>query len=172
LGAVQFVCPPLKARRARSFTIGYEVGVSKLPHIQLLRGFAALSVVAFHAQSDAAIVAARLGKSFARSDAFPWLSGVDIFFVISGFIMVYATGRSFSSARASQGFLSHRIARIVPLYWGDHDCVSCGGALRTSASQQRISGAALRHRLLPLHSRNAPGRTRPAPLFARLNAEL
>ena len=48
---------------------------------------------------------------------FPWLAGVDIFFVISGFIMVYASSRWFGSARAPRVFLAHRIARIVPLYW-------------------------------------------------------
>jgi exopolysaccharide production protein ExoZ len=91
--------------------------VSKLAHIQLLRAFAALCVVAFHAQSDAALLAARLGSGFARGELFPWLAGVDIFFVISGFIMVYASSRWFGSARAPQVFLAHRIARIVPLYW-------------------------------------------------------
>ena len=52
-----------------------------------------------------------------RSDAFPWLAGVDIFFVISGFIMVYASSRWFGSAQSPRVFLAHRIARIVPLYW-------------------------------------------------------
>ena len=91
--------------------------MSKLPHIQLLRAFAALCVVAFHAQNDASVVAARLGKAFTRSEAFPWLAGVDIFFVISGFIMVYASARLFGSAQGPRIFLAHRIARIVPLYW-------------------------------------------------------
>ena len=97
--------------------MGYEIGVSKLPHIQILRAFAALCVVAFHAQSDAAVVAARLGTDFARSAVFPWLAGVDIFFVISGFIMVYASSRWFGSPRGPRVFLAHRVARIVPLYW-------------------------------------------------------
>jgi exopolysaccharide production protein ExoZ len=91
--------------------------VSKLAPIQILRAFAALCVVVFHAQSDAAVVGARLGTGFVRSDALPWLAGVDIFFVISGFIMVYASSRWFGSARAPRVFLAHRIARIVPLYW-------------------------------------------------------
>jgi exopolysaccharide production protein ExoZ len=91
--------------------------VSKLAPIQILRAFAALCVVVFHAESDAAVVGARLGTGFVRSDALPWLAGVDIFFVISGFIMVYASSRWFGSARAPRVFLAHRIARIVPLYW-------------------------------------------------------
>ncbi len=37
--------------------------------------------------------------------------GVDLFFVIGGFIMCYATQRS------GDGFLAKRIIRIVPLYW-------------------------------------------------------
>jgi exopolysaccharide production protein ExoZ len=91
--------------------------VSKLPYVQLLRAFAALCVVAYHAQNDALVVAARLGASFARSDIFPWLAGVDTFFVISGFIMVYASSRWFGSVRAPRVFLARRIARIVPIYW-------------------------------------------------------
>ena len=106
-----------RVRGAQSIAIGYEGRVSKLPHVQLLRAFAALCVVAFHAQNDASVVAARLGRAFTRSEAFPWLAGVDIFFVISGFIMVYASARLFGAAQGPRIFLAHRIARIVPLYW-------------------------------------------------------
>lgn len=41
-------------------------------------------------------------------------SGVDIFFVISGFIMIYVSRRG---ERSAGRFLAHRIIRIVPLYW-------------------------------------------------------
>src|SRR3954451_25277970 len=41
-----------------------------------------------------------------------WL--VNLFFVISGFIMVYTT---FSRPTRPAEFLCNRIARIVPLYW-------------------------------------------------------
>jgi peptidoglycan/LPS O-acetylase OafA/YrhL len=44
-------------------------------------------------------------------------AGVDLFFVISGFVMVYSSERLFG-AQASPGiFMRHRVARIVPLYW-------------------------------------------------------
>ncbi len=42
--------------------------------------------------------------------------GVDLFFVISGFIMVFATGPA-RGARPAGQFLVRRIIRIVPLYW-------------------------------------------------------
>ncbi len=49
-------------------------------------------------------------------------SGVDIFFVISGFVMAYTTQNTFETAMrgrfdAGLGFLAKRILRIVPLYW-------------------------------------------------------
>lgn len=70
--------------------------------IQYLRAFAALAVVLFHA-------AERSGYAFAIGAA-----GVDVFFVISGFIMwVIVARRPVSPGR----FLAERIRRIVPVYW-------------------------------------------------------
>ncbi|WP_337267550.1 acyltransferase family protein [Oryzifoliimicrobium ureilyticus] len=70
--------------------------------IQYLRAFAALAVVVFHA-------AERAGSHFAIGAA-----GVDVFFVISGFIMwVIAERRAVSP----QSFIIDRIIRIAPSYW-------------------------------------------------------
>jgi len=44
-------------------------------------------------------------------------SGVDLFFVISGFIMVYTSYSSFSKPKASISFIRRRAIRIVPIYW-------------------------------------------------------
>jgi exopolysaccharide production protein ExoZ len=71
--------------------------------IQYLRGFAAFGVLVFHA-------AERAGWSFGVGAA-----GVDVFFVISGFIMWVVTYRR---PLSPTGFLVRRIQRIVPLYWG------------------------------------------------------
>jgi exopolysaccharide production protein ExoZ len=43
--------------------------------------------------------------------------GVDILFVISGFIMVYVSAPMPGQAGAPRVFLLRRICRIVPLYW-------------------------------------------------------
>ena len=84
-----------------------------LDNIQVLRALAALSVILFHVQGELA------HRGF--DDPFPDLAlgaiGVDIFFVISGFIMVYASTRSFAAPGAGRLFLVRRITRIVPLYW-------------------------------------------------------
>ena len=75
--------------------------------IQYLRGIAALMVVWHHA----------LGLIPGLNQVFPWdfgVSGVDIFFVVSGFIMVVTTA---NSTVTPWQFLRRRIVRVVPLYW-------------------------------------------------------
>jgi exopolysaccharide production protein ExoZ len=82
-----------------------------LTSIQTLRAVAAIGVVLVHAGYDAA------GYSGVR-----WLEtagdlgrvGVDIFFVISGFIMYLTACRTTMSP---QSFVAERISRIAPLYW-------------------------------------------------------
>ncbi len=74
-------------------------------------------VAVHHVQPDAAMLALQGGTSFVRSDILPWMAGVDIFFVVSGFIMVHASGKLFGRPGAAKLFLERRIARIVPLYW-------------------------------------------------------
>lgn len=49
--------------------------------------------------------------------AVPWTAGVDLFFVISGFIMLLLTEGRFGSPRSASLFLRRRVARILPAYW-------------------------------------------------------
>lgn len=74
--------------------------------IQILRGLAALLVVAHHAILQLSIT--NKSRIIFPLGAF----GVDIFFIISGFV-IYVTG---DNLKASE-FLARRIARVVPLYW-------------------------------------------------------
>ena len=91
--------------------------MKQIGSIQILRALAALMVVFGHAQDDALNEAFKAGIAFAQDHALPWVSGVDLFFVISGFIMVHASERLFASRGAARSFLSRRVIRIVPLYW-------------------------------------------------------
>ena len=43
--------------------------------------------------------------------------GVDIFFIISGFIMTYTSLKMYKKPHAIQTFLKKRLIRIIPLYW-------------------------------------------------------
>ena len=44
-------------------------------------------------------------------------SGVDLFFVISGFVMVYSSETLFGTKGAAIVFFTRRLARIAPPYW-------------------------------------------------------
>jgi len=85
--------------------------------IQILRAVAALMIVFSHAQNDALLEALKAGSAFSRFTWLPLDAGVDLFFVISGFIMVHASDRVFAMPGAASKFISRRLIRIVPLYW-------------------------------------------------------
>ena len=81
--------------------------------IQALRFLAALLVVITHATFYAT---ERLGGG-----EFVWNNGgrgVDIFFIISGVVMVISSRRLIENKDGWKLFVTKRLQRIVPLYWG------------------------------------------------------
>jgi len=83
-----------------------------LNNLQALRAFAVLNVVLFHAILKAWSYGHEV-NIFSHHKGWGQ-NGVDIFFVISGFVMVYTQSRKPKSAKE---FFVNRIARIVPIYW-------------------------------------------------------
>jgi exopolysaccharide production protein ExoZ len=90
----------------------------RLDGVQILRALAAVAVVSLHFTQQI---------GFYDHAGQPWLlrsgislvgaSGVDIFFVISGFIMYYTKKELAGGASASLNFLKRRAIRILPTYW-------------------------------------------------------
>ena len=83
--------------------------------IQILRAIAALLVVIFHLR----IVE---GKNASGEPLLPqWFDfgdgGVDLFFVISGFVMITITAGCYQSPAGAGRFLAKRAWRILPPYW-------------------------------------------------------
>jgi exopolysaccharide production protein ExoZ len=86
--------------------------------VQILRFIAAMLVAVMHVTQAISIHITGMGESHYWA---PGTAGVDIFFVISGFVMVMST-RGLPSGgparkRAAWIFMKRRILRIVPLYW-------------------------------------------------------
>ena len=78
--------------------------------IQYLRGLAALMIACLHALAQVPAHAPLLQQSgLGRLNL---AGGLDVFFVISGFIMVHA-----DHDRGPLEFMRRRLIRIVPLYW-------------------------------------------------------
>ena len=84
----------------------------KLNNIQMLRAFAAVSVVIYHTN----IILPHMRYYFGGY-------GVDVFFVISGYIMARILDPA--SGSSSDFFLRRRILRIVPPYWFFTICLFC-----------------------------------------------
>ena len=81
-------------------------GGEKLEGLQALRALAALAVVVFHAGR---YVAGGLPEAAWRWGEF----GVDVFFVVSGFVMMVAVPRG----AGWREFARRRAIRILPMYW-------------------------------------------------------
>lgn len=86
-----------------------------LINIQFLRFAAAMLVVLYHSSAHLRSVGIDQGAVFALSEAIGF-AGVDIFFVISGFIMAWTT-RQASGVEEGWQFLRRRVARIYSGYW-------------------------------------------------------
>jgi exopolysaccharide production protein ExoZ len=72
-----------------------------LTNLQALRALAAIGVVLFHfGLMPATTLPSKIGAE-----------GVDLFFVLSGFIIAH------SSTRSAHHFLARRLIRVVPAYW-------------------------------------------------------
>lgn len=90
-----------------------------LSNVQSLRGFAALMVVYYHAHGLLIKRHTELGLTnefWAREHGLTKFGalGVDIFFIISGFIIFHSAWDKKITARS---FLFLRVRRIYPLYW-------------------------------------------------------
>jgi exopolysaccharide production protein ExoZ len=72
--------------------------------LQLLRGIAAIAVVTFHEFGSSGLF--KLGQH-----------GVDLFFVLSGFIILYIHNADIGDKRAVLPFFIKRLTRIFPIYW-------------------------------------------------------
>lgn len=89
--------------------------IAKFNNIQALRGIAAMMVVFFHLHNFEKVYGHGLTLMPNFFDI--TCSGVDIFFVISGFIMTTITFNQFQQPKAAVNFLINRFTRIYPTYW-------------------------------------------------------
>lgn len=86
--------------------------------VQILRGIAALAVVLFHISEM--LLKYTDGHGLFCRFASTWhagAAGVDLFFLISGFVMVQSTRGKFGQNGSGREFMLRRLVRIVPLYW-------------------------------------------------------
>src|SRR5689334_16478116 len=96
-----------------------NAAADRVQSIQILRGVAALLVVCNHAiVVQANFPEAMTGPFFPAMPALrnAGAMGVDLFFVISGFVMAHSIAASHRAQTATE-FLRNRAIRILPLFW-------------------------------------------------------
>jgi peptidoglycan/LPS O-acetylase OafA/YrhL len=86
----------------------------KLNLIQFFRGFSALLIVMFHASYFSID---KFHQTYLSNIFSFGYSGVDFFFVLSGFIIFYTSGHHFGQKSKLATFLWKRLIRIYPIYW-------------------------------------------------------
>src|SRR5688572_474363 len=99
----------------RDGTTGPPAPPRHLQNVQALRGAACLMVVVYHLQVwDAAF--GNPTPVFREVRRFGF-AGVDLFFVLSGFIITATNLRHVGRPAAVPGYLFRRLWRVYPTYW-------------------------------------------------------
>jgi exopolysaccharide production protein ExoZ len=91
--------------------------MGRLSNIQVLRAIAAFLVVVSHALHETAAMSASFGQPVLVPGIHPWTAAVDIFFIMSGFILLSISYEKFATPHASREFFIRRLVRAIPLYW-------------------------------------------------------
>jgi peptidoglycan/LPS O-acetylase OafA/YrhL len=109
---------------------GVQRGPGRFVFIDALRGLAALAVVLFHAKEGhhidglLAVLPGVAVAPFARGDL-----GVQVFFVLSGFVIAHSMARQEVTPRYVGRFLLRRSLRLDPPYWASMVLVVVFGLL-------------------------------------------
>jgi hypothetical protein len=102
---------PMKNRRAShsSRDSMKKTGrIETIVSIQILRAVAALGIAVYHIAGEPA----HIGSTSAADNVFgAGAAGVDLFFIISGFVMVYASTPLFGSLSGASTFFRHHLPR-------------------------------------------------------------
>ena len=87
-------------------------GRHPLRSVQAMRGLAAVMVLVLHATE---VGTERFGSR--HQNWWAGAAGVDIFFVISGYVMSLSSSRLVRRQGGAMQFMKRRLERIVPIYW-------------------------------------------------------
>lgn len=87
----------------------------RLENIQALRGVAALMVLAAHVREAEGDYGG--GGTLLPDWLYMGVTGVDLFFLISGFVMTHVALSGARGRDAARRFIYNRAARIYPVYW-------------------------------------------------------
>ncbi|TQI77524.1 peptidoglycan/LPS O-acetylase OafA/YrhL [Serratia marcescens] len=126
---------------------------NRLDSVQALRGLAALFVMLFHFRWNINLSYPSLGD-----ELFGWGAiGVDVFFIISGFVITLSAKKLKPGLSATGVFLKHRARRILPTYFIILLITFLlSGAMSTFHYPEKVSNFASALTFSPIDANNAP----------------
>lgn len=128
--------------------------ITPLLSIQALRAVAAALVVIYHLINAESVYGG--GITVLGGPAHFGFAGVDVFFVISGFIMATVTAGQFGSRARALDFLGKRAVRILPLYWICTAVIAAMVMLRPGSLDPALADRSLVHSLLLIPQEGGP----------------
>jgi len=133
--------------------------------VQAVRGFAAMMVVIYHASQ---MWSQHAGDGKTASGWGNGAAGVDLFFIVSGFVMAVSTIGREHKVHPARSFLERRLIRVVPLYWImtltvllKQIVVIYHPAVQNSTLHPRLSAGYILSSLLFIPYRDSLGTTQP-----------
>ena len=97
-------------------TTNIRDGKEQFAGLELLRLIASLMIILFHAHSIALKHARVHGDDFFNAPVW-WYSCIDLFFTMSGFLMIHMSRNLYGSGHGVKIFAARRASRTPPLYW-------------------------------------------------------
>ena len=130
----------------------YAHASTKLPGIEAARGIAAVLVVLYHAARH---LKANLGFMPMHGVMQFGHAGVDFFFVLSGFIIMFVHHKDLGQPSRLANYFQRRFTRIYPFFW----CSLLVGALLAAASHsgKPMSGTSILYAMTLLPNREDLG---------------
>ncbi|HFQ3986092.1 TPA: acyltransferase family protein [Enterobacter asburiae] len=126
---------------------------NRLDSLHTMRGLAAVTVMLFHFSWILDSAYDGLGKSLMK---YGYL-GVDIFFIISGFVIAMSTSKVNYDINGCFVFVKHRLKRVLPAYyfWLFIAFIT-GGAMSTFHYSEKVENLISAFTLTPVTSQNGP----------------
>lgn len=90
------------------------------PHLDAIRGIAALCVLVFHIAFSSALspVWLKVVPPLVNTAGHVLANGVEVFFVLSGWVIAHSMRRDSLDFSSLGRFLARRVLRLTPAYWG------------------------------------------------------
>lgn len=90
---------------------------SRLQNLQALRGVACLLVLFYHLAQLEPLTGARVSRHVLQPLVHFGFAGVDLFFVLSGFVITWVHADRLGDRASLAGYLGRRAWRIYPVFW-------------------------------------------------------